>query len=440
MTAWAELWPDFAIQRIPCAERASAHGLIARNNQVEATINQVNQFGGYTGMRHKDYAAMILSIAKKIGFPKEKIILCGDHLGPYIWTDLPEKEAMERSCELIRECVAAGFRKIHLDPTIPVADDEPGKPLSDEVIAKRAALMAKVSEETFEKTKNDTPWTFRPVYVIGSEVPMPGGTKEDEGISVTTAEDLYKSIECFRNAFLDNGLPQVWDDVVAVVAQIGVEFSDEAVYQYDYNNALPIIQLLEKKYPNLMFESHSADYQPQSCLVDMVRGRTRLLKTGPECTFQMREGLFALEHIERELQPLYGFDLSNFSKTLDYVMTTERSSYWEGYYGGSEYEKYLKRQYSFSDRSRYYMTHGEVRAAMNKLLGNLDSVEIPLMLISQYMPVQFENIRDRKLDKKSNATILLKDKVLREWERHYVAMLQGTGREKEAEKILNSRK
>ena len=32
MTAWAELWPDFAIQRIPCAERASAHGLIARNN------------------------------------------------------------------------------------------------------------------------------------------------------------------------------------------------------------------------------------------------------------------------------------------------------------------------------------------------------------------------------------------------------------------------
>ena len=35
MTAWAELWPDFAIQRIPCAERASAHGLIARNNQEE---------------------------------------------------------------------------------------------------------------------------------------------------------------------------------------------------------------------------------------------------------------------------------------------------------------------------------------------------------------------------------------------------------------------
>lgn len=33
---WAELRPAFAKRRYPCAERASAHGLIARNNQ-EAT-------------------------------------------------------------------------------------------------------------------------------------------------------------------------------------------------------------------------------------------------------------------------------------------------------------------------------------------------------------------------------------------------------------------
>ena len=32
--AWAELRPDFAKRRFPCAERASAHGLIARNNQL----------------------------------------------------------------------------------------------------------------------------------------------------------------------------------------------------------------------------------------------------------------------------------------------------------------------------------------------------------------------------------------------------------------------
>ena len=29
---WAELRPAFAKRRYPCAERASAHGLIARNN------------------------------------------------------------------------------------------------------------------------------------------------------------------------------------------------------------------------------------------------------------------------------------------------------------------------------------------------------------------------------------------------------------------------
>ena len=51
----------------------------------EATVNQVNQFGGYTGMRPKDYAELVSGIAADIGFPIEKVILSGDHLGPFVW-------------------------------------------------------------------------------------------------------------------------------------------------------------------------------------------------------------------------------------------------------------------------------------------------------------------------------------------------------------------
>ena len=49
---------------------------------IEATANQVNQFGGYTGMQPKDYAALIESLRAEVGLPKEQIILGGDHLGP----------------------------------------------------------------------------------------------------------------------------------------------------------------------------------------------------------------------------------------------------------------------------------------------------------------------------------------------------------------------
>lgn len=34
---WAELRPAFAKRRYPCAERASAHGLIARNNHYHSS-------------------------------------------------------------------------------------------------------------------------------------------------------------------------------------------------------------------------------------------------------------------------------------------------------------------------------------------------------------------------------------------------------------------
>ena len=41
---WAELRPAFAKRRYPCAERASAHGLIARNNQKDGQEGVLRPF------------------------------------------------------------------------------------------------------------------------------------------------------------------------------------------------------------------------------------------------------------------------------------------------------------------------------------------------------------------------------------------------------------
>ena len=68
---------------------------------IEATSNQVNQFGGYMNMKPKDFKEYVYKIADRIDFDKNKIILGGDHLGPQPWQDLDEETAMEYSKELV---------------------------------------------------------------------------------------------------------------------------------------------------------------------------------------------------------------------------------------------------------------------------------------------------------------------------------------------------
>ena len=111
---------------------------------IEATANQVNQYGGYTGMVPSDFYEMIIKMAKEFDVPETLIILGGDHLGPLTWQNLPEKEAMEKSVELVYQYARAGFTKIHLDTSMKVADDPEGL-LSTETIARRGAELYKAS-------------------------------------------------------------------------------------------------------------------------------------------------------------------------------------------------------------------------------------------------------------------------------------------------------
>ena len=51
-----------------------------------------------------------------------------------------------------------------------------------------------------------------------------------------------------------------------------------------------------------------------------------------------------------------------------------------------------------------------VEAAVNKLFANLDSVEIPLGMLRQYMPLQYIKVRDGKLA--CRARELAKDSIV----------------------------
>ena len=113
---------------------------------IEATSNQVNQYGGYTNMRPKDFRNFVYQIADKIEFSREKIVLGGDHLGPLPWVDLPAAEAMEKAKELVALTVASGYTKIHLDTSMKLGDDPIDEPLSDEIIAERGAVLYQACE------------------------------------------------------------------------------------------------------------------------------------------------------------------------------------------------------------------------------------------------------------------------------------------------------
>lgn len=372
---------------------------------VESTSNQVDQFGGYTGMTPSQFVTYIHAIADSLHFPRERVFLGGDHLGPNPWKDRPAREAMELACELVTAYVEAGFSKIHLDASMRCADDpgSPHEPLPDEVVASRAAQLCVAAERACCRHPEFVP----PVYVIGTEVPIPGGaTSGDHGIDVTSPADAEQTIAANRQAFIEQGLEGAWDRVVAVVVQPGVEFGDDEVIEYSRENARPLSRAIER-YENLVFEAHSTDYQRPESLAEMVRDHFAILKVGPALTFACREALFALEAVERELQDLLPGTPSGLSRSLEAAML-ENSKHWAKHYSGKATQLHLARRFSYSDRSRYYWPVGSVSQAVERLLTNLATAPIPATLLSQYLPSQYQAVRDGRITNSPKALILSK--------------------------------
>ena len=357
---------------------------------IEATANQVNQFGGYTGMLPKDFYNMVLHLAKKMDLPESMVILAGDHLGPLTWQNLPQKEAMDNSIELVYQYARAGFTKIHLDTSMKVADDPDGL-LSTETIARRGAILYKAAMKGYEELKTEKPDAMRPVFIIGSEVPIPGGAQEEEdSLSVTSPAAFKDTVATYQRVFAEEGVTEGMKDVIAVVVQPGVEFGDEQVFMYDHDAAVDLCAAL-KEYPQVCFEGHSSDYQSPECLKNMVQDGIAILKVGPALTYGLREALFALSMMEKELVPEE--KQAKFMETLEKVML-ENPGNWQKHYHGDDKQLALARKYSFSDRARYCIGLPEVVASMNRLFDNLREYRIPMNMLHQYMPISYARVRD----------------------------------------------
>ena len=352
---------------------------------IEATANQVNQFGGYTGMQPQDYADLIESIRAEVGLAKEQIILGGDHLGPLTWQNLPESEAMENSKVLVSAFTKAGFTKIHLDTSMRVADDDQNAALDVRVCARRGAILANCVAAAYEEVKAANPDAVKPVLVIGSEVPIPGGSQEHEdSITPTAPAEFRRQYQVFREEFEKAGAP--FEDVVAFVVQPGVEFGDDFAFQYNRENAAELCAAV-KEYAPLVFEGHSTDYQTTQSLSRMVEDGIRILKVGPALTFGLREALFLLEECEAIM--VSAEERSGVKAAILAEMDAD-PKYWKKYYQGTEAEIAYKKLYSYSDRCRYYLPAQSITAAIDKLIAN--TAHVPQALICQYFPRQYEKV------------------------------------------------
>jgi D-tagatose-1,6-bisphosphate aldolase subunit GatZ/KbaZ len=336
---------------------------------IEATCNQVNQFGGYTGLKPADFVSWIRGLAEECGFPQTDLILGGDHLGPSVWQGESSTSAMQKARELVREYVRAGFTKIHLDCSMRLGNDGPAGLLAA-VVAERAAELAQIAEQNSQGELR---------YVIGSEVPIPGGAiSAEEPARVTLVESVKETIALHHHAFRRHALDSAWERVIAIVVQPGVEFGDDFILEYDPGKAEGLKRLIEDL--PMVFEAHSTDYQRPQSLGNLVRDHFAILKVGPALTFAYREAVFALARLEDELYP--ATERSNLIEVIDRAMLRD-PKYWQKYYGGSAAEQASKRRYSRSDRIRYYWAQPEVQASVQQLMTNLREREIRPEVLSQ---------------------------------------------------------
>jgi D-tagatose-1,6-bisphosphate aldolase subunit GatZ/KbaZ len=367
---------------------------------VESTSSQVNQFGGYTGMTPQQFADAMRVAAASAGLPGGRVLLGADHLGPFAWRSEPSATAMAKACDLARLCVHAGYQKIHVDTSMPCGDDL--KILDEKTVAERAAILCRTAEEARDEMPAGSP---RPLYVIGTEVPAPGGeVAEGECPAPTKVEDVHRTLDVFRCAFRAHGLFAAWENVVALVVQPAVEFGDAKVFDYDRRKAHVLSAGLPAS-PALVYEAHSTDYQSPEALAEMVQDHFAILKVGPWLTFAYREAIFALSSIERELLGRKrGMRLSQVREALEFEML-RNPAYWSSYYHGDEDELRFSRAFSFSDRCRYYWPQPSVQEEVKCLLYNLGLCSCPLTLLSQCLPLEYEALRQGALENHCEALI-----------------------------------
>lgn len=342
---------------------------------VEATSNQVNQYGGYTGMKPADFISFVRGIAHAHGIDSAQVLFGGDHLGPQAWRDQPADVAMTKARDLVEAYARAGFTKIHLDCSEGCANE--AAQVGDRISAVRAAELAAVCEASAGDPEAVS-------YVFGTEVPSPGGARaadDEDGVTPTTPESALATIAAHREAFSAVGLENTaWQRAVGLVLQPGLEFTPDHVHHFHIDAPDELSQVLSA-HEGLCFEAHSTDYQEPAVFPELARRHFAVLKVGPALTNAYRKATYALDAVawwvsrDAEREPL--------PNVMEALML-ESPKAWARHYTGDAAELYLLRHFSYADRIRYYWTKPRAAAAVERILSVLSVRRVPPTVLEQH--------------------------------------------------------
>ena len=329
---------------------------------VEATSNQVNQFGGYTGMTPAEFIAYVRDLACDLAVDPPLVGFGGDASGPQVWRSAEAGTAMGQARDLMRAYVEAGFTKIHLDCSEGCAG-EPAQ-VDDELSAARAADLAAVCEEY-------APDPGALSYIVGTEVPPPGGARVEESgqsITPTRPERARHTLDCHHKAFKAAGQEAAWPRVVGLVVQPGLEFAPTHIDRFDMRAPDALSDALDGS-PGIAFEAHSTDYQHDEVFPELARRHFAVLKVGPALTFAYRQALYALDEMSEWLDPTRSGRA--ISDTMEKLMLAT-PAHWQKHYDGDDEALHHQRHFGFADRIRYYWPEAAAQAAIADLFAALD--------------------------------------------------------------------
>lgn len=337
---------------------------------VEATSNQVNQDGGYTGMRPADFVRFVSAIAESERFPRENLVLGGDHLGPQAWRKQPAEVAMAKARVMIADYVQAGFTKIHLDCSEGCAGEAPQ--VGDAIAAARAADLMRVALEA-------SPDPDGLIFVIGTEVPPPGGARMDESgdIPPTTPASAAATLAAHRDAFVSAGLEPHIPQICGLVVQPGVEFSPMHVHHMPLSRE-PGLKAVAATWPNLCLEAHSTDYQHPACFHRLAELGFAFQKVGPALTFAWREAVYALDHLAH----VAGYTSAPpLADVMEGLMLASPGNWQAHYHPPTDLR--LQRHFGLADRIRYYWPQPAAQAAVSALFEAVSGRDLPEPMLAQ---------------------------------------------------------
>lgn len=313
---------------------------------IEAPADEVNQFGGHSGLTPADFAALVRDIAGGQGLEAVPLILGADRLGPWLWPALAPDAAMTHAERMVMDFVAAGFTRLHFD-----GPDAAG--------TARLVAAAEAHAPAPDLLCHGLPASFEPVD------------------GVTSPETLARTLELHEAAFAEAGLNAAWKRVRTVSVHLGMGFGPALIERFDMGQPDRLSAVLPD-HGRIALEARDVDYQSARACADLTRRNVAVLKLGPSLSFAWREALYALSHVLN-----WQDGSAHISERMEDLMLADPAAWQEDYRGPPAVQRVL-RHFGFTDRIRHYWPRAA--AAVEALCEGIDATGLPHPLLLQYLP------------------------------------------------------